>query len=465
MESVFFDANPSMKQLTDTTQRMSDQMQRAQQKEMKKTRAAKSVPVDSTDISTESELMGEDMMGDMDPDQFRGRRPPSYQDMKERMSDGDGNAKEEGREKEDEENPLERGMDDGLQEPPGLSSSMPGQTSSSGDLHLPHEQHHPYGTAEKAGEKSEEKPDKNDGLKKKVSSKGAMVERVDINPLACRKKPEPAAPASVEPEEKPAAPKAPASPCSLLTWDEEFIIADPHKREAVHEEDREEHQEYEAIELPDEEDSGDQVINTIIDEMLLSEPEPELLASVRRLIAPLGRRILKICRDFGIRIAMPGERDLLVSFLPIALCAEPYTAMRCGYVPEKALCIVGNEFFLSPCEPLCVPRLYLAYAFDHALGRDQFASLKSAAVLSNYKLCLRRERGHQFMDSFSATSAVHYCARSIELYLSDEEGGSPGQREIFYDHDRSMYLYIEYLFKEINKEAPRPFKGGSGLSI
>jgi hypothetical protein len=440
-------------------------MQRAQQKEMKKTRAAKSVPVDSTDISTESELMGEDMMGDMDPDQFRGRRPPSYQDMKERMSGGDEDEKEKGREKADEENPLERGMGDELDDPPGLSSPMPGQALPGGDLRLSHEQHLSYSAAEKAGEKSEEKPDKDDGLKTKVSIKGAMAERVDINPLARRKKPEPSAPASVEPEEKPAAPKTPASPCSLLTWDDEFIIADPHKREAVHEEDREEHQDYEAIELPDEEDSGDQVINTFIDEMLLSEPEPGLLGFVRRLIAPLGRRILKICRDFGIRIALPGDSDPLVSFLPVSLCTEPYIAMRCGYVPEKALCIVGNEFFLLPCEPLCVPRLYLAYAFDHALGRDQFASLKSAAVLSNYKLCLRRERGHQFMDSFSATSAVHYFARSIELYLSDEEGGSPGQKEIFYDHDRSMYLYIEYLFKEINKEAPRPFKGESGLSI
>jgi len=457
VESVFFDANPSLKQLTDNTQRMSDQMQRAQQKEMKKTRAAKSVPVDSTDISTEAELMGEDMMGDMDPDQFRGRRSPTYQDMKERLQ-GEDEGEKRGEKKADG-SPVEK--EGGLEHPSGLAPLATGSGTAAVDQHLALQQHLPFGAAEKTAEKSEERTSagKEDGVRRKAPFRSAMVERVDINPLAREKKPESSRADAPVPEEIPAAPRAPASPCSLLTWDDEFIIADPHRRETVHEEDSEERQVYEAIELPEEEDSGDQLINTIVDEMLVTIPGPGLLASVRRILAPLGRRVLKICHDFGSRIALPGDADTLAPFLPESLCREPYVSTRCGYMPEKAICVIGEEFFTPPFESLCVPRLYLAHAFDHALGRDEFASLKSAAVLSNYRLCLRRERGHQFMDSFSATSAVHYFARSVELYLSDEEGALPGERELFYDMDRSMYLYVEYLFREINREAPRSFKG------
>ena len=82
-------------------------------------------------------------------------------------------------------------------------------------------------------------------------------------------------------------------------------------------------------------------------------------------------------------------------------------------------------------------------------------------MLSNYNSCLNREKGHQFIDGFSSTSPIHYFAQTVESFLTAPHGQLNNffsvvdevlcSKEELYDLDRSMYSYIEYLFRQVNK--------------
>jgi hypothetical protein len=135
--------------------------------------------------------------------------------------------------------------------------------------------------------------------------------------------------------------------------------------------------------------------------------------------------------------------------------------IRYGYFPADKLMVIGEEIVEEGNPLIRIPVLYFAHVFDHSLGDQGFASEKSPAVLASYKACLNREPGHLFIDSYSAASPVHYFAQTVEAFLTAPHGQLTGgyddrhsflcTKEELYDIDRSMYAYIEYLFRQVNR--------------
>lgn len=488
LEAIFFDVNPSLKQLTENAQRSSEQLMRTQQKEMKKLRASKSVPVDSTDLSTEAELMGGDLMGSMDPDQFRGRRRgSSFQEEKEKRHNEDNRKKEKKKDAQEgiksllcaltennygdiqdenienakageaesasfnnefnaeisnEENVGQQWQDQQKKEMP-KRSGIENSQSVNKDLSLPEKERFKGKEELEIKENADKKAEKLHLGREKINiSSREVLREKSVRDTGSQKQ---SNSEGIEPQST-----------SLLSWDEGFIIADPRNKSVVRDDADETHYEYEQISLPDDEDGEDSVSTVLIEDMLLENESLENINLLKKALNPFGNKILKICKSFGIRICILESSEDISSVLPPELYGRNYGGIEACFVPEEKLCIVQEKYLRQNSEIFNVVRLYFAHSFDNALGKDEFASLKSAAVMSNFNACRNMEKGHQFIDLFSSLSPVHYFAQSVESYLSDDDNGKClCSRNEFYDLDRSMYLYVEYLFRVINKEPPK----------
>jgi len=464
VESLFFDANPSLRQLTDNATRSSDQIQRAQQKEGKKVKAHKMTPVDSADLSTEADLMGDDMMGDMDPDQFRGRRSPSFFQK-------DGSSRDEGQKKGPEKEEKAPAVEP--VESFGKDVQRPVQATS-GEVVVPEAGQMPSrevrqdsgaGLQEKTDRPDEGKaetpgaPSRGDGLKSKPAILKSRSETVEIS--RSPGKSSSAADDSSGPAKKQGAgkesakepPRRSSSHTSLLSWDDEFIIADPQKKDIVEEDEQGEAPSFESIDLPSDESEEEIKISKLLDDMMAAPVSEETGLKLCELLTPFGGRVMKLFHEFGSKILVLPRGQNLSQFVPPSFFQSSTDTCRDAYIPELKLCVFAEESIFGGGMTFCAPRFYYAVAFDNALGKDDFASMKSAAVLSNYKSCTEGEPGHQFADRFSSMSPVHYFAQAVESYLNEERSGSSlCCREDLYDNDRSMFLYIEYLFRELNRE-------------
>ncbi|MDQ7821881.1 MAG: hypothetical protein RDV48_03705 [Candidatus Eremiobacteraeota bacterium] len=506
MESIFFDANPSLRQLTDNASKANDMLQRAQQKELKKVKTTKTAPVDSADLSTETEFMGDDMMGSMDPDDFGGGRSKHYfsadeeefsEERRERLMEEKARREEEEKEEsqrklssfiktlkgedagrpaaareragappsssgESGESPEEGGAETAMaamspsilddESPPGHGEAPPvpyPDAPAMETMKAPPVFREGAAGAGSTGESAV--PPEEGGIEKPPELKSR--EDVTLSREARKAPGKTTAPAG-EAEKKPP-PAEQQGWTSLLAWDEGFIIAEPQKKVEQAEEAAEAQMVYEALDLP-EESAEALALGKIIEAMLVSPLEAPLFSLVKEALAPLGDRVLKVCRDFGTRIAVLGEGESILPYLPAMAENGQYGHLRAAYIPGEKLCIFGAEELRGKGE-FFPPRLYFAHAFDHALGKDEFASLKSAAVQSSYRACMACEAGHLSADLFSLVSPVHYFAQAVESYLREgRPGGAFFTRDELYDYDRSMYHYVEYLFREINKEPSRP---------
>jgi len=458
VESVFFDANPSLRQFTDNATRMSDQIQRAQQKEGKKLKASKMTPVDSADLSTETEFMSDDMMGDMDPDQFRGRRSPSFfrqddsaeDEQKKNGPEGENKASthvqtESFRKKAPDESMRPEVQHIQPQETHRIAEYEPGQQE---NIDSPQEEKSPSQRMTAREDclvsKQDASIDKRETIEvtrqQKASSSSKSNSASSVNDKDAGK------------SNTGEASGRSSSHSSLLAWDDEFIIADPQKRDVMEEEEQCEAPSYESLDLPSDESDEEIRISQLLDDIMAAPVSEETRYKISELLTPFGGKVMKLFHHFGSRILVLSRDQNLSAFVPPQLFNSHPDTCRDAYIPELKLCVFAEEHIDSGDVPFITPRFYFAIAFDNALGKDDFASLKSAAVLSNYKSCLEGEPGHQFVDRFSSLSPVHYFAQAVESYLNEEKRENwLCCREELYDSDRSMFLYVEYLFREINR--------------
>ncbi|MHC9540391.1 MAG: hypothetical protein AB9903_12810 [Vulcanimicrobiota bacterium] len=465
MESVFFDANPSLRQLTDNATRSSDQIQRAQQKESKKVKATKMTPVDSADLSTETEFMSNDMMGDMDPDQFRGRRSPSFFQQDDSAQDEE---KKKGPEEENKSSTPVQGESFQKDGPAHISQASGGSVKP--DTRQIEQQETQRiagcepGQQERIDTPQEEKASsrgmtaKGDGLASKQDISRDKRETIEVSrpqKESASSKSDPASSVKDENTKKDntgTSSGRPSSHTSLLAWDDEFIIADPQKRDVMEEEAQCEAPSFESLDLPSDETDEEIRISQLLDDMMAAPVSEEIKYKICELLTPFGGRVMKLFHEFGSRILVLSRDQNLSAFIPPQFFRSPPDTCRDAYIPGLKLCVFAEEHIDGNDMPFITPRFYYAVAFDNALGKDDFASLKSAAVLSNYKSCLEGEPGHQFVDRFSSLSPVHYFAQAVESYLNEEKREQwLCCREELYDSDRSMFLYVEYLFREINR--------------
>lgn len=192
-------------------------------------------------------------------------------------------------------------------------------------------------------------------------------------------------------------------------------------------------------------------IGQILDKLIIGCTHSEQLERLRSLLGRFGKGVLSCClaRGTKVHVVPPGQLagvDILRGTANAAdICGGLYSASnRTCYLDEQTISEVPQGV-----NPVI---FFMAQAWDHALGEDDFASLHAPAVLANFEACRMALEGHSFSDSLVAISPVMYFAQAVEAYLAENDCDNElWNREDLYDLDRSMYDYVEYLFKQGNK--------------
>lgn len=487
MESIFFDLNPSMRQFTDNALRSNSMLHRAQNNAEGKTKTSRAAKSAKASISMEAGVSGEDMMGGMDLGDFRGGGS-GFETFSGRTDDDD----------ESERSSRQPRLSEMLA---SMKSSFSGASAamspSASPVSAPAVAESDGGGGENAAETASpasggaavsadspaSSPDPSPAGGFPVSDAGGLSPEAvsELSSSAAEPRSDPVAdsPAVREgaaergPDGKSspkAGPrtgegdsvhveaakerrssgqsreerKAPSEWNSLLSFDEGFLIAENEKfspaASVAEEDDSAPSFEEISVDVSDDVSADSSVIvSSMLCENDLTQYE---LSVLNYYLGSFGKRILKKCLDFGVRIWVRSSPD-----------RGFYSG---GYSRGDKVCSVSRES-LSRKEEFVSARFYMAMAFDHALGDGEFSSSKSPAVLSSWRLCRDFEPGHMFQDSFSASDPSLYFAQSVESYLRGPEDAAPdsplfGHDEL-YDYDRSMFSYIDYLFgKFIPKE-------------
>ena len=483
MESIFFDLNPSMKQFTDNALRANNMLHKAQHHESK-AKTSKASKAAGSNIGTDTAFSGDDMMGGMDLGDYRGGGSSSFESFRQSEDDSD--------------SPEKR--------PPNLSAMMSYVRNSSSDssnnniyqdrrinadqpqvFEIPSNVvNNENNSAEKNTEEKKEtvlenidnnysysqeqdtqsseavnsnsaefgKEPNNISFEDNSSkenetvnnnSESKIVENIDKKAKEITSKSKEKVIISEEPkkvieekQEQKAEVKKESAWNSLLSFDEGFLIATDEKFlqfGAMDEINPEEPQAVscEQISVPviDSSISEAEILNSMIPANAFSDYEHSMLIYY---LSFYGKKILKLCADFGIKILPNGLTGNLGRYSK--------SEKTCFILPET---INSNELFVAP-------RLYMAVAFDHALGGEDFSSEKSPAVLSSWQLCKDRTPGHLFQDIFSSSTPSRYFAQSIESFLRQKDECPNSyffNHDQLYDYDRSMFSYIEYLFNQM----------------
>lgn len=198
-----------------------------------------------------------------------------------------------------------------------------------------------------------------------------------------------------------------------------------------------------------EETLEDQVHKFLLNNLIIAGDE-NLKGKLAAILSIAGSKLLSRCTAFGVRIFLiPKGMDLRQ--LGVRDCPDSLKDLRAGYLPSLRTCIIGEEIVEGwSSARYNLPMYLLAHAFDHAMGQDSFASLKSPAVLSSFHACKQRKEGHQFLDGYASIGPVQYFASVVAAYFSGSANGAPwaASRNDLYDLDRSVYLYLDYLFRK-----------------
>lgn len=487
MESVFFDSNPSIRQFTDNASRANNLLHRTQHREMKP-KTSKTAQTDSADMSG-TNISGGDMMGGMDFGDNRGSGGDfeftSYEQSEEQRELMRESARKYGEEQREiveqekrmtdfikalkgedtevapkhEENaaisPLSSASESRVQESAALSEEAVSMEDISGTENVGHDSLTQDNIPQKVA-LEQELPNK-DKLQDEKKSVNPVKDKYKIESSKKNEhraeKVDIAKPEKTE-KEQPVQEnvRKDSDWNSLLAFDDGFLIANlgfqTKSSELVETSEITPDFSGEKIEIPQTLDEIADDIEEIVSGMLTCAPSSEYIRSVLNYqMSPFGKRILKLCSDFGVKIV------LKTSFLKDSYPNENFSAnSACAYISSQKFCVL-DENLITQKEEAVSARLFMAMAFDHALGIDTFSSLKSPAVLSNYGLCKESEPGHMFCDSFASVNPVNYFAQAVESFLRKD--GETLESHIYnhedlYDYDRSMYMYIDYLFKEMN---------------
>jgi len=469
MDPIAFMVNPSIRQFTEAALRTSDLLREQQKAErMEKTRAAGTL--DHAHLSADSTLLSEDLLGDLDPDLGRSRgRRQKFTPMRKKHSGAEPEeepgleaAAEDAAEDAAEaaagaaaepavELPVADGQPDVLPAttaPPLTTTEM--ETLPHSDAQAPLSIRPDESTPGRSGEARSEQIGQERSEKADKETTAMAVEASTADPKIT----------AIEDE---AGGEEAAGPRSLLELDADFLIADPHPHLVLGSEPDEEL----ALRIRKEMEDGSAPWDTqsVSGELLESMMRaPRTSGDIERLLPyllSLGSGAVVYCARLGLQIRLLGGIHNAADYLrPLpGKSADRLVAIRHGYLPLSRTCLLDEEILVDDGKFNPV-RYYLALALDHALGGDEFASLNSAAVISNYQDCRRGESGHLFLSGLARLSPVHYFAVCAEAYLSvpPERGADPtraplaGRREFLYDHDRAMYRYVEHILGQVNRK-------------
>lgn len=435
----------TQQRMTENTQKSSDLL-RIQKKELKE-KSSRANELDSAELSPDLNSMGEDLMGSMDPDMFgRSNSAERFkraweeepEERKEQTEEEEGEGEEEGQTGDGPVAAAPEARTEELSPEPEESTSEPEpEPDSDSDSDSAEE-----ADSEEEDPESEPEPDADADAEDPpaVVLEPDVLDRSEaaLQATDTLETPEPIEAPAEEKVESPA-----SGFTSLLDQGSGFLRSDEKA------------------------DTAELVLEP--DDLPLPDLPPGLADLTARLISgdsarPAYRRLAHLLSRFGAGVLRMALREKVqVYLLPPGnrLQAHPLVANLLGedevegavYIPEKRTMVVEDS---------CVARVprgfhpvlyYFAHAFDHVLGGGEgYASLKSAAVVASYESCRQSLAGHRFADDLAGASPVHYFAQAVESYLGENDSLEPlWSRDDLYDFDRSIYDYVDYLLRRINK--------------
>jgi len=411
--------------LTENTQRSSDAVRTQALKEGKE--KGRRGNLDSTEISSDLNQMGEDLLGSMDPDLFgRSGKSSLFKRFWEETVEQEG---------EDEEG--EGGS--GRRHPDGLLMELPESPDESEDPPAAEESAPPPPVPEAPepseapaeAELEEEEPPR-------TESPAALPGLEVLEFSAPGKK--------SAPQDENEAPSAarPASQGSLLDISEGFLL---HESTVAFEASEEATPAVEAEPLPAH-------LEAVLSALMQGDSRSAAWPRLQRLLGRFGPGVLGVCAGQKVRVCLLPRGSGVRSHPTVRAAVGQGKARGGAYLPESRTCLVEEEVLSAPPWGFHPVLFYFAQAWDHALGGEEFASLQSAAVKASFDACQHGLPGHSFPDGFAGESPVHYFAQAVESYLSENDSTEPlWTREDLYDFDRSMFSYVEYLFRQGNRTA------------
>lgn len=406
----------------------SNDLSRALNKKELKDKGSRANELDSAELSPDLNSMGEDLMGSMDPDMF-GRSS---------------NAFRRAWEEEPEENPRQEEEGEGQGEPED-GRRQEGDLSPSGEEQ---EQEDEEGQPEEAHTAPEpeslERPEPD--YQAEAPEQPAVVvdpdvlerSQVALESTDTVEQPEAVSPAADSEETS----RSESSFTSLLDVGSGFLRSDVSSDTAE--------LEVELLEetLP-ELSPG---LASLTSRLIIGDASRPAYRRLEHYLARFGLGVLRSAVNEKVKVVLlpPGESLATHPLVQSLFQDEPVEGAV--YLPEKHTLVI---------EESCVNRVprgfnqviyYFAHAFDHILGDEGYASVKSAAVMASYQSCQQKLAGHRFADELAGISPMHYFAQAVESYLSEDDCLDPlWTRDDLYDFDRSMYDYVDYLFHRTNK--------------
>jgi hypothetical protein len=438
LDPIYYQVNQT--RLTENTQKGSDNLRIQQNKEAKK-KAERAGELDSSELSADLNSMSDDMLGDMDPDDYGGRSGKQFAQMwKEKLQGEEEPEKdqEEGQEDKEKDKEPDEPVDEQAPAPEEAALEPTSAPVKEADVPVPGErvsapaqqpttaQAAPPEPAPKAAQPAAAAPAK----------KTEAPEKYAPTAPASRSAAATAPPGA---ERAPAArPAAGLGISSLLDFSSGYLIAEEAHWEPTAEVAVEEQAEVEEPALPEE-------LSILLERLVTGDSTHTSYRKLNNLLARFGRKVLQTCLEAGTKIYLlpPGEPLLAHPQLRNSGDADLTGA---AYLPQQRLCLVEDGCVSQAPHGFHPVFFYFAHAFDHALGGENFASLKSPAVQASFQACL--EGAHRFGDLMAAHSPAHYFAQAVESYLAENDCFEPlWTRQDLYDFDRSMYNYVEYLLQ------------------
>lgn len=407
--------------LLDNTQRSSDNLKAQAIKEGKE-KSRRTGEIDDSDSSGDISSMGEDLLGSMDPDLFGGGGgAKAFKQMWEETLADDEEKEKEGQPGEGEGNDEEEGdpEEDGGEpsqsfdlKPPTVSDELPAATAARPRA----EPDTPAVTVSLSTEARKEARSAQDGLQKEIELSSPE-----------RKKP-------------PTAAEAP-NWSSLLDLTGGYLLAEEVLPELSEEE--------EAGAAQDDVPEVCPSVADLLTRLIVGDVSTQAYRRLQHILGRFGAGVLRTCLDQKSRVFLLPKGEGLSSH-PLVASSGMDDARGAVYLTASRSCVVEEELLYTAPFGFHPVLYYFAHAFDHALGGEDFASVRSPAVGASFQAC--QQGGHQFADLLAATSPVHYFAQAVESYLNDNDCYEPlWTRADLYDFDRSMYEYVDYLFKRANK--------------
>ncbi|MGE0490402.1 MAG: hypothetical protein AB7S38_14430 [Vulcanimicrobiota bacterium] len=423
--------------MIDNTQKSSDQLRTQLQRELRSRRARSTG--DSSELSADCGAMDEDMLGSMDPDLFgSGSQAQAfteaweeefedYEDYEDHPEPDDGEEFYFGGDDESE------GEHSDEQPGPGRPlAEVQGQVEE-----LENGRWQSYEADPESGEEAE--PDFEESDEPTAEPEPPEAEtRPQPDPPAAEKleleQPEPA---------PPVAPREESKWSSLLDHGDGFLLAEEETCRPI---------EVESDELPaSPELEVEPTLARVTNQLITGDITSPAYARLQRLLGRFGLGVLRLCVSEKIRVHLWPAGQGLANHPGVQEAFGDEAVVGAVYLPTSRTCVIEEECLLRAPRHFHPVLFYFAHAFDHAVGDSGFASLKSAAVKASYQACQEGMLGHEFSDAMAETSPVRYFAQSVEAYLSESDCADPfWTREDLYDFDRSMYDYLEYLFRRQN---------------